>query len=461
MSRMKKAIYKINTALLLLVGALSFQSCDNMLDIDPKDSVSDDHIYSSVKQFEYGVLGAYTQLNIEYNTLIGSIMADDCQLAPTNAGVNSYAVNINRWTFSADDDILQQIWLDYYHSVYKVNVLLENIHRVPTNTEDEVQKLSELKGELHGLRALVLFELHRIFGQSDYLGGNASTIPYKTSSNVYEKPGKLTIGEFYSNLWKDIKDAQELIKSDSNIRLSHDAIIALSARIALYQKDYNKASEYTSELINKYPLATAKEFEGIWEDTSNAEVIFKLKRNNDDKIRPNIFWYDFSSGKSLYYASKKLRNQFDADNDMRYEHFFGVENEDIISKYDGSAFNDRINDYKVFRISEMYLIRAEASLQLGNTQGATSDINTLRENRIKGVSKFNTVALKDILQERFLELSFEGHRYFDLKRLGMPLEREDYDLAVDTDELTVQPFEEFYQLPIPQKEIQANPGLKY
>lgn len=458
---MKTILYKISIAVLLITGATSVQSCDSMLDIDPKDAVSDDHIYSSVKQFEYGVLGAYTQLNIDYNTLIGSVMADDCQLAPGNAGVNSYAVNINRWTFSADDDILQQIWIDYYHSVYKVNVLLENMHRVPVTSEADSQKLAELKGELHGLRALVHFELHRIFGQSEYLGMNASTIPYKTKSDVYEKPGKQTLVDFYKQLWSDINEAQEHLTTDSSIRLSHDAIIALGARVSLYGKDYDKAAQYATELINKYPLASASEFEGIWEDTSNAEVIFKLKRNNDDNIRPNIFWYDFSSGKTLYYASKKLRNQFDADNDMRYEHYFGVENDDVISKYDGSAFNDRINDYKVFRISEMYLIRAEASHKLGNIQGATSDINTLRENRIKDVAKFNTVSLSDILQERFLELSFEGHRYFDLKRLGLPLERDKQDLAVDTDELVVSPFAEYYQLPIPQKEIQANPDLKY
>ncbi|MFM9402482.1 hypothetical protein [Myroides odoratimimus] len=93
---MKITIYKISAILCLALGAISFQSCDSMLDIDPKDAVNEEHIYSSVKQFEFGVLGAYTELNLEYNTLIGSIMADDCKLAPGNAGVNSYAVNLNQ-----------------------------------------------------------------------------------------------------------------------------------------------------------------------------------------------------------------------------------------------------------------------------------------------------------------------------------------------------------------------------
>ncbi|MFM9402483.1 hypothetical protein [Myroides odoratimimus] len=84
-------------------------------------------------------------------------------------------------------------------------------------------------------------------------------------------------------------EAEQYINKDTTIRLSEDAILALTARVALYAHDYTKAERYSTLLINKYPLATAKEFEGIWEDTSNAEVIFKLKRNNDDNIGPNIF----------------------------------------------------------------------------------------------------------------------------------------------------------------------------
>ncbi|MFM9402484.1 RagB/SusD family nutrient uptake outer membrane protein [Myroides odoratimimus] len=159
----------------------------------------------------------------------------------------------------------------------------------------------------------------------------------------------------------------------------------------------------------------------------------------------------------MYYASQKLRDQFDSKNHQRHEHFFGKEDNAVNSKYDGSAFNDRINDYKVFRISEIYLIRAEAYLKLGNNTSATNDINTLRDNRIKDNTHFTTVTL----QERFLELSFEGHRYFDLKRLGLSSKRDTRDLAVNTDNKVINAFDEYYQLPILQKEVQANPALKY
>lgn len=457
---MIKNLYRIGLRLCFTIATFGVQSCDSMLDIDPKDAVDQQHIYNSLKQFELAVVGVYSQLNLDYNILLGSIMADDCNLASDNSGVNSYAVNINRWTFSADDDLLQQIWKDYYHSIYKVNILLENIDNVPFNLLLEQQKLHELKAELYGLRALIHFELHRIFGQSEYLGTGATTIPYKTNSNIFEKPSKFLISDFYNQLWDDLSIAELEIGGTTNIRLNQDVVYALSARIALYQKDYQKAIYYTTLLIDKYPLAFDKEFAGIWEDTSNVEVIFKLKRNNDDAIRPNIFWYDYNSGKNLYFASQKLRAEFDTKNDKRYQYFFATDNDAIINKYDGSAFNDRINDYKVFRSSEMYLIRSEAFLLSGNMDGAVADLNFLRANRMKEVSLFTSITINDILHERFLELSFEGHRYFDLKRLGLALQRDLQDLATTSDSQKMEIQDEHYQLPIPQKEVLANPNLK-
>ncbi|WP_267739858.1 RagB/SusD family nutrient uptake outer membrane protein [Myroides injenensis] len=457
---MIKNIYKIGLKFCLAISLFNLQSCDSLLDIDPKDAVDQQHIYNSVKQFEFAVVGVYSQLNLDYNILLGSIMADDCNLASDNSGVNSYGVNINRWIFSADDDLLQQIWNSYYYSIYKVNILLENIDNVPFNSSLEQQKLHELKAELYGLRVLIHFELHRIFGQSEYLGTNATTIPYKTNSDIFEKPSKFLISDFYNKLWDDLSIAELERGGMTNIRLNQDVVYALSARIALYQKDYQKAIYYATLLIDKYPLGFDKEFAGIWEDTSNIEVIFKLKRNNDDTIRPNIFWYDYNSGKYLYYASQKLRAQFDTKNDKRYQYFFGEDNNGVINKYNGSAFNNRINDYKVFRIGEMYLIRSEAFLLSGNMQSAVADLNLLRENRMKELTFYTNITISEILQERFLELSFEGHRYFDLKRLGLALQRDLQDLATTSDSQKMEIQDEHYQLPIPQKEILANPNLK-
>ncbi len=121
---------------------------------------------------------------------------------------------------------------------------------------------------------------------------------------------------------------------------------------------------------------------------------------------------------------------------------------------------------KIFRTAEMYLIRAEARAELGKLTGATGadgDINTLRANRIAGYVNVSYTskqqAIDDILLERFKELAYEGHRFFDLKRRSLPVTR----LAVDAPSAqgTTLAANDFrFVLPIPLSEITANPILQ-
>ncbi|MTH31007.1 RagB/SusD family nutrient uptake outer membrane protein [Myroides pelagicus] len=433
-----------------------------MLDIDPTDNVDSEHIYKSVKNFEQGVLGAYSDLNLEYNALIGSILADENKLAPENNGVDGYAVNLHRWTFASDDDILLEVWKNYYNHIYSINTLLENVHKVPATNTEETNQLNNLIAELHGLRALIHFELHRVFGAGDYLASSTLTIPYVTKAGIFQKPGKITLSEYYLNLWKDIEQADELTGAytTGNHRLTKMGINALASRVALYQKNYILAIKYSTEVIDNAPLANVNTYANIWTDTSNDEVIFKLKRNTEDKIRPNTLWYNYATGKTLFYASNKLKNQYNATTDVRYATFIDEDDNRSINKYGGNENSNRINDYKVFRSSEALLIRAESYFQQGAQQQALEDINTLRNNRFTQDSSYTALTLENILNERMLELPFEGHRYFDSKRLGKAIQRDIVDLITSQDQKVLEPNDENYQLPIPQKEIQANPNLK-
>ncbi len=113
----------------------------------------------------------------------------------------------------------------------------------------------------------------------------------------------------------------------------------------------------------------------------------------------------------------------------------------------------------------MYLIRAEALAEKGNITGANSaesDLNTLREARITNytsvvlTSKEN--AITEILNEKYKELALEGHRFWDLKRRGLAVER----LAADAPTATAVtlPANNFrFVLPIPLTEINANPKM--
>ncbi len=455
MKYIKQILIKV---LLFGLLAVSFSSCNHMLDIDSKDAVDTSYIYKSIKNFEYGVNGAYNDLLLEHNALIGSILADECSLAPDNFGVDGYAVNLFRWEYSSDDDIILEAWRNYYRGIYRVNLLLENSSKVPLHNQEEKDRMVELMAELKGLRALVHFELHRLFGQGDYSNTNLKTIPYITDIDINKKPSGLKTNEFYSKLWKDIDDA--ILDLDDDVtyvtNISKDAMHALGARVALYQRDYDKAINFSTELIGKYPLATQLQFVAMLEDHSNTEVIFKLKRNNENEVRPNTLWYNFHAGKANFLAATKVMDLYE-DQDVRLKIYFGEDNQ--IAKYSGEDNENKISDYKVFRVSEMYLIRAEAYLKKGQNSLAIQDVNNLISKRIHDSAPIEKITLDVVLTERYKELTFEGHRYFDLKRLSQEIERDKLD-AINLSTTTLSPLDEAYQLPIPQQEVLANPNLK-
>jgi hypothetical protein len=137
----------------------------------------------------------------------------------------------------------------------------------------------------------------------------------------------------------------------------------------------------------------------------------------------------------------------------------------LITKYAGTAYGtagENVADAKVFRTAEMYLIRAEARAESGSFTGASSaesDINDLRAARINSYTPVTfaskTEAIDAIMLERFKELAFEGHRFWDLKRRELPVLRIGSDAPTSTG-ATLAAGNFRFVIPIPEIEMQAN-----
>jgi starch-binding outer membrane protein, SusD/RagB family len=256
------------------------------------------------------------------------------------------------------------------------------------------------------------------------------------------------------------------------------AAAGLQARVALYMGDWANAVTYSTEYINGLPLATRANFPGIWTDANTSELAFKLKRTASVGGRiGNLFRGNNSSsasiGQIVWLPSDKLYNTYDQTNDIRFSSYFRTDAtlatagrpSKLIRKYEGTGYGttDNVTDAKVFRTGEMYLIRAEARAELGSFTGANSaesDINDLRAARITGYTNVTfaskAAAIAAIIDERFKELAYEGHRYWDLKRRSLPVVRLASD-APNANAITL-PADNFrFTLPIPLSEMQANP----
>ena len=189
--------------------------------------------------------------------------------------------------------------------------------------------------------------------------------------------------------------------------------------------------------------------------------MFRIRYSNSSAI--GGLWT--TTGGQIYIApSDKLVASYDA-NDIRLTTFIGTlsSGDNYVNKFLASSRGGRVVDMKACRIAEMYLIRAEAYAKSATPDLAlgAADLNTLREHRITGYVDETFTSASDlitaVLDERFKELCFEGFRFYDLKRNGLPVERWASDANAAWQTLPASSY--LFVLPIPRSELNANPNM--
>jgi hypothetical protein len=142
----------------------------------------------------------------------------------------------------------------------------------------------------------------------------------------------------------------------------------------------------------------------------------------------------------------------------------------VIGKYPGSGGIVQLNDVKIFRSVEMYFIKAEALAAVSNFAGVAAQLQLVNTARfvagtapVIAVPATQNAAFAEILKQRRIELCFEGHRYLDLKRLGVKagvtIDRNTVDCSA-YDACSIPNTDYRFTMPIPGSEIGANAALK-
>ena len=250
------------------------------------------------------------------------------------------------------------------------------------------------------------------------------------------------------------------------LRISKGAIAGYQARAAQLRRDWAAAITFATDAISLSgtSIATIAQYPAIWQDASNTEVIFKVRNG----YSPQQFYRE-ANGDVFFEPSDKIKAQYNRTTDVRFSTFVGAittggqNDTSVVRKYPGSALGPQINDIKVIRTSEMFLLRAEAYAETNQLIQAAADVNAIRRNRITGymdmVFTSREQALTEVMNERFKELAFEGFRFYDLKRRNQSIERFASDVQSPTwQTLAAGNFR--FAMPIPQHEILANPNTQ-
>ncbi|MES2650270.1 MAG: RagB/SusD family nutrient uptake outer membrane protein [Bacteroidota bacterium] len=453
-------IDKIYQKYIFIFSLLILTASCSKLDLTPTDFISPDKAYRNLNDINMGLIGAYNLT--DYTPISASSTVSDENTFPTENTVgNSDAF---RWLYTAGSGSVTSLYVDYYKAIDRVNRTIAGVDAL-TFSAAETPTATRYRGELLALRAYYHFELLRNFASSYQAG--ALGVPYMEASSI-GYPARDNFEVVVAKAKKDLIDAKALIPATftDKTRITKIAVSAIQARLALYEKNWADAITYSTEVINAVPLATKAQFPGLWTDANDSEVIWKLKRVGTTDSRIGSFYYRETGGIVLYAPAFKLIAAFDQANDLRYPAYIkfdatrtGTKSQYLVNKYiGGTSTAPGLTDIKMFRAGEMYLIRAEARAEL--TGDAAGDINALRTARINDYTNAvfaDKAALIDaIYAERFKELAFEGHRFFDLKRRNLPVQRLASDAVNASGAITLLPTQAQYAFPIPALEISVN-----
>lgn len=455
-------------SLLLLVGSLVLISCKKELDQQPTDFIAEENAFLTFDHIQLGANGAHGAYGAYLNDLYASaLVSDEARLGAGNAGQGALEY---RYQFSSDATTGGSVtasWGAYYNLIDQINRILPNIDLVTARPEQEPRR-NIVRAQLLALRAISHFGLLQDYCKN-YNPTEPLGVPIMTVSDITLKASRNSMGEVMAQIEKDLNDAKALlpavtVATFTDTTINKVNLAAFQARIALYKGDYDNAITYATEVISAgvKPLVSGANFAGIWTDANFNESLYRVRYQTSTALG-GLFT---TTGGVIYIApSDKLTATYDPATDIRYSSYIGTTSggDRYVNKYYTSSRGGRIVDMKVCRISEMYLIRAEANAKKAspNLTAAAADLNAVRAARITGYvnETFTTVndAVTAILNERFKELALEGFRFFDLKRNNLPVVRNASDASPDWQTLPAGNFR--FVLPIPQAELIANTNM--
>jgi hypothetical protein len=407
---MRKIIYA--TGLVLTMATMS--SCKKYLDIVPVGKV----IPTTVEDFKQEMDGAY--LLTDRDKALASYRADEIRLNEARSG----DVNLVGSNFLWDEnDIAKSYtynWGNKYQQIFYANHIIE---AAPAATGGSSAQKDQLIGEAHLMRAFIHFNLVNLYGNA-YNEATAATdkaVPVITEVDMEKVSRRNTVKEVYTQVLADLEQGLALVNVDTyettqSYKFSKTAGLALAARVYLYTHQWDKAlTAARAVLEKKNTLIDFNSSNTLPTLYNSVETIQAFEQNYNAILVQTAF------------VSDKLFSMYNTTGDLRLKIFYGKD-----SKGNNTVAKTNFgNNYRQsFRVAEMYLIAAEAAAQLNEPDVARTFIGQLTQRRLTPVfyatEQIRLAALsgKNLLQEiydeRARELSFEGHRWFDLRRTTQP-----------------------------------------
>jgi hypothetical protein len=452
---MKKSFLHITIISLLLI----LNACHNVLEPQPVDLTVDKIVLNEAKDAPLVQLGLYNSFRVIPPAMViaGDMTADNL----IHNGTFTQYRELGTKRITSANGSVAILWEAIYNTIYVSNFILE---RLPDITGIPSAQRDQFMATAHFLRGYAYFVGVNTYGAIPLV----LTTDIATNRNI----PRASTDEILSLVLEDYNFALGKLpaKGENPGYASESAVRSALARFYLYQQDWANAESNATSVIssNRYTLETS--FENVVNKDFPTESILEVGYTliDDPGTDNNIGLNSLFVGRReiipsdqvvLALSSAESGNKPDSlgrlgrfsSISFKTSNFKGSDNGWSVAKY-GTPDVDNNNVY-VFRLAELYLIRAEARAQQNNIAGAVTDINVLRNRAhaplVKSVTKAQLLQI--IEDERRYELAFEGHRWYDLVRTGRA--------ATVMSAFSANWTNTYERWPIPQREIQNNPAL--
>ncbi|MGJ1205986.1 RagB/SusD family nutrient uptake outer membrane protein [Sphingobacterium lactis] len=428
----------LNISLLAAAGLLMSSCAKDFLDVPSQEAVEagDSEETYSPETFVNGVYGMFTDWNYAFAFLgVTEIISDNADKgsSPTDNGGDKDILDALTYTTTASS--FASMWEHWYKSIGRAT---ETIKFTEAYEMSDAALKNRYIAEARFLRALNYFYLVRGWGE----------IPIQEQDLIRRAP----VAEVYDYIEADLKFAIDNLPTKKNYpakdlgRATKGAAQALLAKVHLYQGEWQAAFDLSNAVINSGDYSLEPDYNTIWRlaGENGPESIFEFQARGES-IAHGIQQYSETQGPrggtagigwGFNTPSQNLLDAFNAEKDairrdatiiFRGETMYDgraignteneMYNEKAYSSANGGA-GDGDKNLRYLRLGEVYLIKAEAANELGNSSEALAALNIVRSRvKLPNSTASGQAAIRTaVWKERRLELAFEHDRWFDLIR---------------------------------------------
>ncbi len=489
---------KQNSKLLLAVTLIMvLVSCKkNYLETSPTDQIATSSAFSTTANAWAALNGIHRYMYTQWlgnqdqggqsaNMIYMDAMGDDLVLTSAS---NGWFLSEYRWIShrNANSRVPLFNYLFYYTIISNANQIIQNVDGAVGPDADK----KAIKGEAFAYRGWAYFQMVQLFGErfDKTKANDGPGVPLVLVPSTTATP-RSSVADVYTQINKDLDAAIDLLNGYSRLNKSHiniNVAKGFKARVALAQQNWTVAAQMAADARNGFGLLSNADYMSGFNDYTKNEWIWGMHQQADQ----TTYFYSFFAFMSSNFNSSNIRVCPKAINSTLYDQISATDIRKSLWDPTGTnpAFiiptatpgavrrpymnrkfmvldqGSSIGDIPLMRASEMYLIEAEAKARMGGQDAAAATaLFTLAKQRDPNyVLSTNTGndLINEIMIQRRVELWGEGFRFYDLKRLNLPLDRtnSNHNNSIAS-VMNVPAGDKTWQFLIPQSEINNTNGI--